>query len=47
VFISSAQQAPARILQGQEIPAELYRTVAEFLAFVYKVNEQFRHKLKS
>ncbi len=36
----------AKIPLGQEIPAELYRTVAEVLAFVYKVNEQFKNKLK-
>lgn len=37
----------AKIPLGQEIPAELYRTVAEVLAFVYKVNEQFKDKLQS
>jgi flagellar biosynthesis protein len=36
----------AKIPLGQEIPTELYRTVAEVLAFVYKVNEQFKNKLK-
>jgi flagellar biosynthesis protein len=36
----------AKIPLGQEIPAELYRTVAEVLAFVYKVNDQFKHKVK-
>lgn len=36
----------AKIPLGQEIPAELYRTVAEVLAFVYKVNEQFKSKVK-
>lgn len=36
----------AKIPLGQEIPAELYRTVAEVLAFVYKVNEQFKNKVK-
>jgi len=34
----------AKIPLGQEIPVELYRTVAEVLAFVYKVNEQFKKK---
>ena len=34
----------AKIPLGQEIPAELYRTVAEVLTFVYKVNEQFKKK---
>jgi flagellar biosynthesis protein len=37
----------AKIPLGQEVPAELYRTVAEVLAFVYKVNEQFKNKLTS
>lgn len=36
----------AKIPLGHEIPAELYRTVAEVLAFVYKVNEQFKNKLQ-
>lgn len=36
----------AKIPLGQEIPTELYRTVAEVLAFVYKVNEQFKNKLQ-
>jgi flagellar biosynthesis protein len=36
----------AKIPLGREIPAELYRTVAEVLAFVYKVNEQFKSKVK-
>lgn len=35
----------AKIPLGQEIPSELYRTVAEVLAFVYKVNEQFKNKI--
>lgn len=30
---------------GEEIPAELYQTVAEVLAFVYKVNEKFKKKV--
>jgi flagellar biosynthesis protein len=28
----------------QQIPPELYRAVAEILAFVYKANEQYREK---
>jgi flagellar biosynthesis protein len=36
----------AKVPLGQEIPTELYRTVAEVLSFVYKVNEQFKNKLK-
>lgn len=31
---------------GEEIPLELYQTVAEVLAFVYKVNEKFKDKMK-
>lgn len=31
---------------GEEIPVELYQTVAEVLAFVYKVNEKFKDKMK-
>jgi flagellar biosynthesis protein len=30
---------------GEEIPVELYQTVAEVLAFVYQMNEKFRQKL--
>jgi flagellar biosynthesis protein len=30
---------------GEEIPFELYQTVAEVLAFVYKVNEKFKNKI--
>jgi len=30
---------------GDEIPVELYQTVAEVLAFVYKVNEKFKQKV--
>ncbi|MDD3815247.1 MAG: EscU/YscU/HrcU family type III secretion system export apparatus switch protein [Desulfocapsaceae bacterium] len=37
----------AKVPLGHEIPAELYHTVAEVLAFVYKVNEQFKNKLES
>jgi len=36
----------AKVPVGREIPVELYQTVAEVLAFVYQVNEKFRHKLK-
>lgn len=35
----------AKVPLGQEIPGELYRTVAEVLAFVYRVNEQFKNKV--
>lgn len=30
---------------GEEIPVDLYQTVAEVLAFVYKVNERFKDKM--
>lgn len=32
---------------GEEIPLELYQTVAEVLAFVYRVNEKFKTKMAS
>lgn len=35
----------ARIPVGTPIPAELYQTVAELLAFVYSVNARFKEKL--
>lgn len=35
----------AKVPVGEEIPVELYQTVAEVLAFVYRVNEKFKHKL--
>lgn len=35
----------AKVPVGEEIPVELYQTVAEVLAFVYRVNERFKHKL--
>ena len=35
----------ARIPLGEEIPAELYQTIAEILAFVYSVNAKFKEKL--
>lgn len=30
---------------GDEIPVELYQTVAEVLSFVYRVNERYKEKL--
>lgn len=30
---------------GEEIPTELYQTVAEVLAFVYQINEKFKQKM--
>ena len=32
----------AKVPLGDEIPVELYQTVAEVLAFVYRVNEKYR-----
>jgi flagellar biosynthesis protein len=36
----------AKVPVGDEIPVELYKTVAEVLAFVYQINEKFKHKLQ-
>jgi flagellar biosynthesis protein len=35
----------AKIPLGNEIPVELYQTIAEVLAFVYQVNDKFKQKL--
>jgi len=35
----------AKIPLGNEIPLELYQTVADVLAFVYQVNNKFKEKL--
>lgn len=35
----------AKIPLGNEIPVELYQTVAEVLAFVYQVNKKFKDKV--
>ena len=35
----------AKIPVNEEIPAELYQTIAELLAFVYAVNDKFKQKL--
>ncbi len=37
----------SKIDLGEEIPTELYQTIAEVLAFVYKVNEKFKNKIQS
>ncbi|HFQ89616.1 MAG TPA: flagellar biosynthesis protein FlhB [Desulfobulbus sp.] len=34
----------AKVPVGEEIPAELYQSIAEILAFVYSVNEKFKKK---
>jgi len=31
---------------GEQIPPELYQTIAEVLAFVYSVNDRFKQKLE-
>ena len=36
----------SKVPVGDEIPVELYQTVAEVLAFVYQTNEKYKHKLK-
>lgn len=35
----------AAIPVGEEIPLELYQTIAEVLAFVYEINNQFKNKV--
>ncbi len=37
----------AKIPVGDEIPADLYQTVAEVLAFVYQVNKRYKEKMSS
>jgi flagellar biosynthesis protein len=34
----------AKIPIGEEIPADLYQTIAEVLAFVYSVNSMYKQK---
>lgn len=36
----------SKVPVGEQIPPELYQTVAEVLAFVYSVNEKFKNKLE-
>jgi len=36
----------AKIPIGEEIPVELYQTIAEVLAFVYSVNSKYKEKIK-
>ena len=36
----------SKIPIGDEIPTELYQTVAEVLAFVYRMNENFKEKMR-
>ncbi len=35
----------AKIPIGEEIPVELYQTIAEVLAFVYQINEKYKKKM--
>jgi len=35
----------AAIPVGEEIPVELYQTIAEVLSFVYEINDQFKDKV--
>jgi len=35
----------AKVPIGDQIPVELYQTVAEVLAFVYRMNERYRDEL--
>ena len=35
----------SKIPVGDEIPVDLYQTVAEILAFVYQVNSKFKEKM--
>ncbi len=37
----------AHVPVGREIPPELYQTIAEVLAYVYQVNDRFKHKMDS
>jgi flagellar biosynthesis protein len=36
----------ANVPIGEEIPVELYQTVAEMLAFVYQMNIKYREKME-
>lgn len=36
----------AKVDIGNEIPLDLYQTVAEVLAFVYRINEKFKTKMR-
>lgn len=35
----------SKIPVGEEIPLELYQTIAEVLSFVYQVNDKFKDKM--
>lgn len=34
----------SKVPVGQDIPVELYQTIAEILSFVYQVNDKFKDK---
>lgn len=36
----------SKVPVGEDIPMELYQTIAEILSFVYQVNDKFKHKVK-
>lgn len=36
----------SKVPLGEEIPPELYQTIAEVLSFVYQMNDKFREKIK-
>ena len=37
----------AKVPIGEEIPVNLYQTVAEVLAFVYQVNRKYKEKMEA
>lgn len=37
----------SKVPVGEEIPPELYQTIAEVLAFVYRMNDKFREKMQA
>ena len=36
----------SKVPVGQDIPVELYQTIAEILSFVYQVNDKFKEKIE-
>ena len=36
----------SKVPLGEEIPPELYQTIAEVLSFVYQMNDKFREKVQ-
>ena len=37
----------AKVPVGEEIPGELYQTIAEVLAFVYAINSKYKQRLET